>query len=96
MTLLLAGFVPLFTSRVLISISGDWAETARYLVGFSPLSAPWQPLQWLEHSEVTKIPGRPEQAWVGPFAAFSALHVGVFVLLFFAWRRQRRLRETRA
>ncbi len=96
MTLFLAGFVPLFTSLVLISISGDWAETARYLVGFSPLSAPWQPLQWLEHSEVTKIPGRPEQAWVGPFAAFSALHVGVFVLLFFAWRRQRRLRETRA
>jgi hypothetical protein len=96
LTLFLAGFLPLFTSLILISVSAGWADTARYLVGFSPLSAPWQPLQWLEHTDVTKIPGGEQVTGFGPFALFCAVHVALCLALFVAWRRKRNAREARA
>lgn len=98
LTLFLTGFIPLFTSLVLISISRGWAETARYLVGLSPLSAPWQPLQWLRQMELTKPPiGIPtDVANFGPFSVFCGVHVALCVALFVAWRRRRRDRAARA
>lgn len=94
MALFLAGLVPLFTSLVLISISNTWADTARYLTSLSPLSAPWQPLQWLQ--QVDRIGGASKSADFGPFALFCALHAGLLVMLFFAWRRKRKARAARA
>jgi hypothetical protein len=98
MTLFLAGFVPLFTSLVLISISNQWVDTARYLTGLSPLSAPWQPLQWLQQLELTKpFAGTPKApSDFGPFALFCTVHVGLCLALFVAWRRKRKAREARA
>jgi hypothetical protein len=95
LTLFLAGFVPLFTSLILISISTAWADTARYLIGFSPLSAPWQPLLWLELMDITKVPGI-EASTRGPFTLFWVFHGAVFVALLIGWRRRRNAREARA
>lgn len=97
LTLFLTGFLPLFASLVLISISGQWAETARYLVGFSPLSTPWQPLQGLEQIDLAKFSeGAPKAADFGPFLVFCGVHVGLFGMLFIAWRSKRRSRAARA
>ena len=98
LTLFLVGFIPLFASLVLISVSPGWGETARYLIGFSPLSTPWQPLQWLQQMELTKPPrGNPtDVANFGPFAVFCGVHVTLCVALFIAWRRRRNSREARA
>jgi hypothetical protein len=98
LTLFLAGFVPLFTSLVLISISDRWVDTARYLVGLSPLGSPWQPLQWLQQMEIAKLPAEKQNivANFGPFAFFYSVHIGLCVGLFIAWRRRRRSREARA
>ena len=89
LTLFLAGFVPLFTSLVLISINNHWVHTARYLIGLSPLSAPWQPLQLLQQLEIAKLAegkGMFRENF-GPFALFGAVHVALFVVLFIAWLR---------
>jgi hypothetical protein len=96
LTLFLAGFLPLFTSLVLISLSSGWVTTARYLIGFSPLSAPWQPLQWLELEDVTKVPIAELETDFGPFALFCAVHIAMCVALLIAWRSRRRAREARA
>jgi hypothetical protein len=98
LTLFLAGFVPLFTSLVLVSISDRWVDTARYLIGLSPLGAPWQPLQWLQQMEIAKLSEGKQNgiANFGPFAFFCSVHVGLCVALFIAWRRRRRSREARA
>jgi hypothetical protein len=99
MTLFLAGLVPLFTSLVLISISRDWLDTVRYLSSLSPLSAPWQPLDWLLQTEFTKLPPDASQNIspnFGPFTLFCALHAALCLTLFIAWRRKRQAREARA
>jgi hypothetical protein len=98
MALFLAGFLPLFTSLVLLSISNQWADTARYLTSLSPLSAPWQPLQWLQQLDLTRVPAesRKSAADFGPFGLFCAVHVGLCVALFAAWRRKRKAREVAA
>jgi hypothetical protein len=97
LTLFLAGFIPLFASLVLISISGRWSEIARYLVGFSSLSTPWQPLQGLEQIELAKLPADgPKTVDIGPFAVFCGVHIGLCLVLFFAWRSKRRSRAARA
>jgi hypothetical protein len=98
LTLFLAGFVPLFTSLVLISISNEWVDTARYVIGLSPLSAPWQPLQWLQQLEFAKLPGGAKNVFAnfGPFALFCTVHVALCILLLVAWRRRRGFREARA
>ncbi len=98
MTLFLAGLVPLFTSLVLVSISSQWLDTARYLTSLSPLSAPWQPLHWLQQLEFTKSSsGSPARsADFGPFALFCTVHVGLCIALFIAWRRKRKARAARA
>lgn len=98
MTLFLAGFVPLFTSFVLVSISSQWFDTVRYLAGLSPLSAPLQPLQWLQQWELTKYSANSMEARAdfGPFALFCTVHVGICLALFVAWRRKRKARAARA
>jgi hypothetical protein len=98
LTLFLVGFVPLFTSLVLISISDRWVDTARYLIGLSPLGTPWQPLQWLQQMEIAKLSEGKQNSLAnfGPFAFYCSVHVGLCVALFIAWRRQRRSREARA
>jgi hypothetical protein len=94
LTLFLAGFLPLFTSLVLMSLSAGWFETARYLTAFSPLSTPWQPLQWIEQSDLARASAGGGD--FGPFAVFCAVHAGLCLALFSAWRRRRRERAARA
>ncbi len=96
MTVFLAGFIPLFTSLVLISIGRGWGDTARYLIGLSPLSAPWQPIQWLAEWQITHGQKSARAADYQPFLLFCAVHVGLFVLLFVGWRRKRSQRNARA
>ena len=96
LTLFLAGFLPLFTSLVLISVSAGWAETARYLVGLSPLSAPWQPLQWLDQCDLATRPTRGLRPDFGPFVLFCVVHLSLCIALFIAWQRRRRARQARA
>jgi hypothetical protein len=97
MVLFLAGFIPLFASLVLISISHRWVDTARYLTSLSPLSAPFQPLDWLRQTELSRhSAGGGRAADFGPFALFCAVHVGLFAMLLVVWRRKRKARQARA
>lgn len=90
LTFFLIGFVPLFTSLVLISISGTWLETARYLTGLSPLSAVWQPAQWLEQWRIANgLNANGKTSDFAPFILFCSVHVSLCMALFIAWRRKR-------
>jgi hypothetical protein len=89
-TVFLAGFVPLFTSLVLISIANRYSDTAQYIVALSALSAPWQPIQWINQL------GKGDAGSFGPLVLFLAVHLGLCLLLFLAWRRRRRERSARA
>lgn len=98
MVLFLAGFVPLFTSLVLFSSRHQSLDTAHYLTSLSPLSAPFQPVEWLRQVDPSKFSAGMERASsdFGPFALFCAVHVGLFLVLFVAWRRKRKARAARA
>ena len=89
-TVFLAGFVPLFTSLVLVSINNRYFETAEYIVALSALSAPWQPIQWINQL------AKGDAASFGPLVLFLGVHLALCLLLVIAWRRRRRERAARA
>jgi len=86
----LAGFIPLFTSLVLISIHNRYFNAAQYIVALSALSAPWQPFQWISQL------ANGDAGSFGPLALFLGVHLGLCALASIAWRRRRRERDARA
>ena len=89
-TVFLAGFIPLFTSLVLVSINNDHFKAAEYIVALSALSAPWQPIQWI--NQIAK----GDAGSFGPLALFLGVHLGLCLLLVIAWRKRRRARAALA
>ena len=85
----LAGFVPLFTSLVLVSINNRYFDTAEYIVALSALSAPWQPIQWIDQL------AKGDAGSFGPLALFLGVHLGLCLILVILWRRRRRGLEDR-
>ena len=89
-TVFLTGLIPLFTSLVLVSTSAGSADTAQYIVALSPLSAPWQPVQWINQL------ARVDAGKFGPMVLFLGVHLGLCLLLVIAWRKRRLERAARA
>ena len=89
-TVFLAGLIPLFTSLVLVSTSAGSVNTAEYIVALSPLSAPWQPIQWINQL------AKGDAGSFGPMMLFLAVHLGACLLLIIAWRKRRLERAARA
>jgi hypothetical protein len=87
---LLLGLVPLFVSVVLVSTRVGAGHTAQYFVAASPLSAPWQPVHWMNQA------ARGTAAAFGPVWLFLGLHLALFAGLIVAWRRARVARAARA
>jgi ABC-type transport system involved in multi-copper enzyme maturation permease subunit len=96
--LFIVGCVPLLSGLIMFATSSRWIDTASYIIAISPLSAAWQPVQWLQHMRIANDATAAQNAEVdfGPFILFCGIHLVLCVILFIGWRKQRRLRAKRA